>query len=399
VKLAQGQVLASRYRLERKLGAGGMGEVWAAKCLSVGTDVAVKILLAAASTNAELLMRFRREAFLLARIRNDHVARVLDFATDDETGLVLVMDLVHGEALSEVLRRGPIRVEDGIDLAVDVLRGLVDLHKANVVHRDIKPGNVIIEPLGDGSRKAVIVDFGLGRLMHAPEDSDSGDGITRHDMAVGTLEYMAPEQIMNSRGVTGAADVYALGAMLFRAVAGRHAFGDAAGARLAQEKLFGEAPRLVTGRGDVIAQAFEAIVDRALRRGLAERYASADDMLAELVKLRAELARAPRDEESTTLLLPAPPPAPPPQPSYPPRPAHVALASQPPPSPGAPPAGASMSPPHPSLPPRAAGSSPRGGALVVAVVVALLVGFSLGTLVTARRLGAEPAELVRGRSR
>src|SRR3954471_20173465 len=109
--LAPGTVLAGRYRLDRKLGQGGMGEVWAAKNIAVGTDVAVKTLSLSASANVELVMRFRREAYLLACIRSDHVARVLDFASDESYGHVLVLDLIQGESLADVLRTRRISVE------------------------------------------------------------------------------------------------------------------------------------------------------------------------------------------------------------------------------------------------------------------------------------------------
>ena len=138
------------------------------------------------------------------------------------------MDLVDGPSLADVLKQKRLSVEEAIDLGADILRGMASLHRANVVHRDLKPGNVILEPRPGGRPKAVIVDFGLGRIMSAGggEDHDAS-GITRADMALGTMEYMSPEQILNSRSVTGAADIYALGAMLYRAVAGAHIFGDA----------------------------------------------------------------------------------------------------------------------------------------------------------------------------
>ena len=157
-------------------------------------------------------MRFRREAFLLARIKNDHVSRVLDFANDENFGLVLVMDLIEGPSLADVLKQKRLSVEEAIDLGADILRGMASLHRANVVHRDLKPGNVILEPRPGGRPKAVIVDFGLGRLMATQGEEHDTSGLTRADMAVGTMGiHMSPEQILNSRfGVTGSADIYAL---------------------------------------------------------------------------------------------------------------------------------------------------------------------------------------------
>jgi serine/threonine-protein kinase len=298
MQIAPGCTVAGRYRLESKLGAGAMGEVWAAKNVAVGTDVAVKILVGAAAQNAELVMRFRREAFLLARIRNDHVARVLDFGHDDVFGLVLVMELVSGEPLFAVLRKRRLTVDEAIDLGIDVLAGMLDLHRANIVHRDLKPGNVILTTQSTGRRKAVIVDFGLGKLIASEDDNQSG--ITRPDMAVGTLEYMAPEQILNSRSVTGAADIYALGAMLYRAVAGEHLFGSADNVALAQAKLTRPPPRLKTGRTDPVAAGLEAVVARAVCRRPEDRYPRAEDMLAELTALRESA------QPTTPMAVPSP---------------------------------------------------------------------------------------------
>lgn len=376
MELAAGAVLAGRYRLERKLGAGGMGEVWAAKNIAVGTDVALKTMHAKAGADAELVMRFRREAFLLARIKNDHVSRVLDFGTDENFGLVLVMDLVDGESLSALLKEKRLSVEEAVDLGADLLRGLADLHRANIVHRDLKPGNVILEPRSTGRPKAVLVDFGLGRIMGSSggEDHDAS-GITRADMALGTMEYMSPEQILNSRGVTGAADLYALGALLYRAVAGAHIFGDLTNVKLAQAKLTNEAPPLSTGRTDPFARRFEAVVARAIRRRPQERYATAEEMLAHLAP-RTGHAPSVIDEETTatpgTSLIPASAAAP--------------TANQAPPASAAPPH-ISQVPMAPAPVPTATPQKSGKGGLIAAILLSAVLGASIGAGLTLIRLG------------
>jgi serine/threonine-protein kinase len=168
-----------------------------------------------------------------------------------------------------------------------------------VVHRDLKPGNIILERRPVGRRRAVIVDFGLGRLMTS--SAHEASGITRADMAVGTLEYMSPEQLLNSRSVTGAADIYALGAMLYRAVCGTHIFGDVANVELAQTKVARDPPPLVTGRDDPVAIGFEAVIARAIKRRPADRYARAEEMLADLDALRRTEGGFSVEDEPTTL--------------------------------------------------------------------------------------------------
>jgi len=298
VDLTPGTVLAGRYRVDRILGAGGIGQVWAAKNIAVGSDVAVKVLFAASASNKELVMRFRREAYLLARVRSDHVARVLDLVSDDVYGLFLVLELIDGETLLPVLKRERMSVESALDLATDLARGLMVLHQASIVHRDIKPGNIILEKLPQGRPRAVIVDFGLGRVM----SSDKGDeisGITNADTALGTLEYMAPEQILNSRGVNATADIYSLGAIIYRAVTGEHLYGALEGARLAHLKLIEDPPPFQTGRTDPKAAGLERAVDRMLARHPEQRYQSSEEVLEVLMSLHRPRRGEAFDEEST----------------------------------------------------------------------------------------------------
>lgn len=292
--LTPGAVIAGRYRVERKVGSGGMGEVWAAEHISIGVKVALKKLLPAAAVDHQVVARFKREAYLLGRIRSEHVARVVDFVADNSFGLVLVMDFVEGEALTSTLQARQLDIEETIDLGVDIAEALCDLHRAQVVHRDLKPDNIIMEPLNNGRRRAVLVDFGVSRLVSSGGTGSHDEditGITHADMAVGTIAYMAPEQLLSSRDVTGASDVYALGAILYRAVAGQHVFGDLDDVDYAKRKLSTEAAPLRLMRVDRVAQGFQVLVARALRRLPAGRFASAAAMLVELTELR-DVARA-----------------------------------------------------------------------------------------------------------
>jgi serine/threonine-protein kinase len=306
VLLAPGTLIADRYVVERKIGEGSWGEVWAGRHARVGMKVAIKVLLDAKAASYDAIARFKREAMFLGKVHSDHVARVLDFIDDEIFGLVLVMEFVEGESLAEVLRRGPLSVEDAIDLACDLVTGLSDLHAARIVHRDMKPANVILRPLPAGPSRAVIIDFTLGRILARPGEAEpSITQLTGSQMVVGTVPYMAPEQILDSRKVTEATDVYAVGAMLFRSVSGRHVFEGRDEATVARRKLTVEAPHLDTGRDDALGEEFERVVGRALRRRPEDRYSSARAMLDELIALRSsikERAATPRRTD------PAPPP-------------------------------------------------------------------------------------------
>lgn len=317
-----GAIIGGKYRVERRLGQGGVGEVWAGEDTE-GTKVAIKTLLPAASAHRELVTRFKREADFLARIRSQYVAKVVDFFADEQYGLVLIIEFIDGEPMNELLRRKDLSIEEAIEIAWDVLGGLADLHREQIIHRDLKPGNVILRKTASGRSNAVIVDFGMSRLTGVDKDGEEVTALTRVDIAVGTLEYMAPEQILDSSGVTMAADIYALGAMLYRAVAGHHIFGELNDAMLARHKLINDAPPLVVTRTDPVARGFCAMVGRMLSRAPKERYQRAEDVLAHLGALRSG-AMPPGLEKTVDSPVEAPRPQPPqpPQPPSPSNPVH-----------------------------------------------------------------------------
>ncbi|MEO7328684.1 MAG: protein kinase [Minicystis sp.] len=306
MEINPGALVAGRYRVDRKVGSGGMGEVWAGEHVAIGLRVALKTLLPAAACDRQLVARFKREAYLLGRIRSDHVAKVIDFCTDEHLGLVLVMEFIEGEGLGPLLEGRRLSAEECVDLGIDLASALCDLHRAQVVHRDLKPENIILEPQADGRRRAVIVDFGLGRMVAArASEEEEMTGITHADMAVGTLDYMAPEQLLSARDVTHVSDIYALGAILYRAASGHATFSGVEGADYAKKKLFTEADPLPLTRFDRVARGLQAVVGRALKRRPPERFESARRMLDELVELRALAQMAALDLDGATEVAPS----------------------------------------------------------------------------------------------
>src|SRR5579859_7997636 len=293
--LGPGHTVAGRFRVERRLGAGGMGEVWLGVHNELRLRVAIKTLRADVLANPEVVARFSREAFLLGRIQSDHVARVIDFIADTRLGPVLVTEYVDGPSLQTVLARGNLSVEEAVDLGIDLLSGLRELHRARIVHRDVKPANVLLRRSEGHRLQAVFVDLGVSRMVREEEERDDClTEITRANRSVGTYEYMAPEQVLSCRDVAPSADLYAVGSILYRAVAGQHPFGELHGTELLKRKLSGAAPALVTGRSDRVALALDALVARALATSPDERYESADEMLIELSHLRDSARRAAR---------------------------------------------------------------------------------------------------------
>jgi serine/threonine-protein kinase len=290
-----------------------MGEVWAGDHVRLKLKVAMKILRKGAQSNHEIVTRFSREAFLLGQIQTDRVARVYDFFSRGRYAPLLIMEFIEGPSLAQVLSTKRLTVEDAVRLGMDLGNALRELHAAKVVHRDLKPANIMLRPCRDDEYRSVFVDLGVSRLLsdEAVDEDDQLTEITAADRCVGTIEYMAPEQILSSRGATPAVDLYAVGAILFRAVAGHNVFGDLNGIELARKKLSDPAPSLDTGRTDPVAHGFEEVVARALSATPNDRFESADELLTELSYLRdAGRAMASRCATRSRRLSVAPPVAP-----------------------------------------------------------------------------------------
>ncbi|MGW3956660.1 serine/threonine-protein kinase, partial [Streptomyces sp. NPDC004752] len=206
-------LIAGRYRPHTALGRGAMGEVWRARDEMLGTDVAIKFLLAQ-SSDATATARFRLEAQTAGRLDHPHVVGVLDFGAHEDR-LFLVMELVEGDSLARVLSTtGPLPPERVARIAAEAAAGLAAAHQQGIVHRDIKPGNLLLA--ADGSLK--IGDFGIARFM-----DDPAAGLTATGQIVGTSLYLAPERALG-KTAGPPSDVYSLGCVLYQLLIGRPPF-------------------------------------------------------------------------------------------------------------------------------------------------------------------------------
>jgi len=267
------------YILDRQLGTGAFGVVWLAVHKETGEQVAVKVLHPHELSSAEICERFRREALMLSRLRSPHIAQMREFISESPLGMALVMEYVDGENLDVILKRRHFSVEEGWSLGVDALRATVVMHQNGIIHRDLKPENVIMRPHPAGGESAVIFDFNLSRLANVGGKPSS---LTNMNSAIGTVPFMAPEQLLDARRVSEKADVYSIGAILFRAVMGRPPFEASSNFNA---KLTSEPPPVSTGRSDALSVGFEAVVNRALRRRPQERFQTAQEMLDALLAL------------------------------------------------------------------------------------------------------------------
>jgi serine/threonine-protein kinase len=297
-----GQVLRDRWLLEKVIGVGGMAAVYQARHRN-GARVAIKLLHAAVGDDPVVRERFLREAYLANIIGHANVARVLDDDADPLLGPFIVMELLQGSSLLDRLDHGeafdPMRAMNVADQSLDVL---ALAHTKGIVHRDLKPANLFLTDLPDEELQVRVLDFGIARIIE-----DNQARLTRTGVPLGTPAYMAPEQARGmGRHVDGRADIYALGATLFKTLTGRHVhIGQGADqiVKVATER----APSLALIAPQVPRDVC-AIVDRALQFEPDRRYGSAEEMQSDVRAVRT--GRRPRAPRLPTPMLPSPRTAP-----------------------------------------------------------------------------------------
>ena len=268
-------VLAGRYRLLRRLGSGGMGEVWAAEQLSSGREVAVKLLPPQLAADEGVAARFEIEARTLCRVQHDHVVRVIDFGRDAERGWFLATELLAGETLaSRLAREGVLPPGQVVRNGVEILSGLHAVHEADIVHRDLKPENVMLVPAADGSVSVKLLDFGIAKLVERGHRVD----LTVAGQIFGTPTYLAPEQALG-KPVDRRTDLYACGVMLYRALAGRLPFEAETATALALLHAAEPLAPLPSSLPGVL----RVVVEQALEKDPDARFADAAEMRAALV--------------------------------------------------------------------------------------------------------------------
>ena len=273
-----GRTLGGRYLLESLIGQGGMGAVFRASHVHIGTTVAVKVMHPKYLEDPEFLERFAREARSAGMLRDRGVARVLDFDTAPDVGPFLVMDFLVGEGLDARLKRlGRLSSAASAHLAPSILRTLVRVHAHGIVHRDLKPANIFLVATNDGGEETRILDFGIAQMVRPNRRT----ALTAPGKAMGSPRYMAPEQAHDAGGVDVRADVYSVGAILYRALSGIQPYGKLHRAALYEALLLGT-PRPLRELAPELPEPLIHTVDRAMAHERTARFESAEAMLAAL---------------------------------------------------------------------------------------------------------------------
>ncbi len=299
-----GTVIGGRYRLDGEIGRGGMSTVYRAFDTVLERPVAIKLMHREIAADSDQLERFRREARSVAQLNHPHVVTVIDAgeesacdgvpgaATDAIGTPYIVLEYVDGETLKDLIRRdGPLDIPQAIAYTIEIARALGAAHERQIVHRDVKPHNVLISEEGG----AKITDFGIARTL-------SEEGLTMAGRVLGTTDYVSPEQALG-QPVTGQSDLYSLGVVLFEMLTGQVPFRASSPVAVAMKHVREDLPDVQLLRPELSA-ATAAVVERAVSKDLTRRYTDAASMVADLEQVLAvEAARAGQATGEVTSVL------------------------------------------------------------------------------------------------
>ncbi|MDP1846529.1 MAG: protein kinase [Solirubrobacteraceae bacterium] len=297
-----GTLVSHRYRLDAQVGIGGMSTVYRAFDTVLERQVAIKLMHREIAGDSDQLERFRREARAVAQLNHPHVVGVIDAGEEgdpDHPTPYIVFEYVEGETLKQRIRRNTrLSIAESIADAIEIARALGAAHERQIVHRDVKPQNVLIDEEG----AAKVTDFGIARTLHQ-------EGLTADGRVLGTTDYVSPEQALG-RAVNGQTDLYSLGIVLFEMLTGDVPFQGENQIAVAMKHVREDLPDVQTRRPEVSA-ALAAVLDRATAKDLDRRYPTAQAMIADLEEVLAtESSRTGHvTGEATTVLRSLPPSA------------------------------------------------------------------------------------------
>ena len=270
-----GQVVADRYHIIKKLGEGGMGTVYLGEHVKMGRKSAIKVMTQAMTNDPDAVSRFNREASNASRLSHPNICQIYDFGETTDGIIYLAMEFIEGCSLSDLIERegalSPARAASILRQSADALQVA---HDQTIVHRDIKPDNIMIVTAKDGSDVAKVVDFGIAKALAGDE---MGQKVTKTGLVVGTPEYMSPEQLSGDK-LDGRSDIYSLGLVLYKMLTGVLPFQADTSQETMIKRLTDDPEPLAQARPDIaFPPALQAVLEHALARSVNNRYASAGE--------------------------------------------------------------------------------------------------------------------------
>ncbi|MGH7279887.1 MAG: serine/threonine-protein kinase [Polyangiaceae bacterium] len=310
-----GDLLAGKYRIERVLGQGGMGIVYAANHELLGVKVAIKLLLTDISSSQEAVTRFLNEARNAMKIQSENVAKVSDAGHLDGGRPYMVMEYLEGDDLSKLLEKhGVLTIQEAVDYTVQALEALAQAHKEGIVHRDLKPANLFLVARRDKTLQVKVLDFGISKATN-PLSQGSG-AMTSTKALLGSPYYMSPEQLRSSKSVDARADIWSMGIILFELMGGQPPFlGDNFG-ELFASILESDPPAIRSKRPDVPPQ-LEQVIMRCLQRRPEHRYSNVGELAAALSPFATPRGQRVVQRILDVMPIDGRPPSMAPQPPYP----------------------------------------------------------------------------------
>ncbi|HEY0190935.1 MAG TPA: protein kinase [Kofleriaceae bacterium] len=292
--LRRGAILLGKYRVDEVLGQGGMGVVLKVTHLQLGEVLAIKILLPHGAAQSETHARFMREAQSVARLRGEHVARMVDVGVLPDGSPYMLMEYLHGTDLAaELRRRAKLQVGEAVDYALQACAALAEAHANGIVHRDIKPGNLFLTTRLDGTPLVKILDFGISK-----DPSGEAEPLTQTQTMMGTPGYMSPEHMKATREVDARTDLWSLGVVLYESLSGHRPFAaDSFSAVVI--RVATEPPQPMTRD---IPDALQRVVLRCLEKDRNARWPSAAELAASLVPFARDPVAAARAAEQARVL-------------------------------------------------------------------------------------------------
>lgn len=277
--LAEGQLVAERYKILAHIGKGGMGSVYKAQDLYLKRAVALKLLHSEIAQKPVLVQRFQKEVEATAKLAHEGIVKVQDMGLSEDGSPFMVMDLVDGKGLDEILKEnGHLPVEQSLNIAHQIADAIGHAHERGVIHRDLKPSNVIVSKNASGKTTIKIVDFGIAKLL---ESENENDKLTKTGDIFGSPQYMSPEQC-RGEGLDQRADIYSIGCVLFEMLTGKTAFSAENAVKTILKHLNEARPEL--DKKLAVPPSVVAIIDKCLEKRKEDRYSSCTSLQSDIEK-------------------------------------------------------------------------------------------------------------------